>query len=364
MLTILSTASLIGCNSNTAKNRIYWSSEADTNICYAVGNYISEIPLLEGEIIDTTFGTNSGTKYATVTLETEFKASLSLISYKTALEDNDFTLYALSDDYHQATKSVSIEYTLVIIYKAVDQSNKHYFLLQTYLYQDKLLSWPSETIKSVLKKDIPSIPANYFQVQTGTSGSTPYVIVYVYGLTEASEAAYAQILKNNSYLVRTSPTTGLYNAVNSVDLINLDFYYDTDYEVLAIQGYLLDKIYAWPTNDIINILGFDLPTYYDPAVTYLTGYMTLENSKSYYCIECDYAPSSCLLAYNALLTEDGWEKEGEEVELPSDWPLFLGDFARYTKGTHSIEVRYYDPSNPLLSGYNLFAPIMLIIIYY
>ncbi|MCF0108415.1 MAG: hypothetical protein HUJ59_05400 [Bacilli bacterium] len=93
----------------------------------------------------------------------------------------------------------------------------------------------------------------------------------------------------------------------------------------------------------------------------------MENGSYYNIVECDYAPKSSLSVYTEQLIGAGWTKEPEDADLPDDWPLFLateGHMERFHKGTHEIEVRYYDPED-LLTGqyYDLYYPILMIIIY-
>jgi len=355
------TTSLISTTSEEKK--VYWDEETDEKIRYAIGDFIKDLPLMVGTVVSSITGDNDGLKYVDLTLSTGYGASMNNLIYKTELTKNDFTVQQTgTEGLYQAYKSVSYEYMLIVLYRNVASGKSVNFQIETYLYQDKTTTWPTDSVVSYLGKDIPHLDGGYYYFAASTSYEDTFVLG-VYGLDETSLETYINLLKQAGYITREN--IYFYNAVEKASYINLDFYFDETEQALIIQGYLLDAIYDWPTTKVKTMLGFDLPVFYEEQITYLPGIMTLENSKNYYCIECEYASSESLNTYTTQLTNDGWEVEGEEVDLPDDWPLFLGSFKRFTKQNHSIEVRYYDPSNPLTSGYeNIYFPILLIIIYF
>jgi len=364
LLTLLTSLVLSGCVGQNA-GKVYWSKSADKDIRYAIGDYISELPVYkEGTIKESEKGTNSGTKYATVYTLSNYNSRIANTIYKTELVDNGFTIDTIESGIYRGTKSVSLEYILVVTYTTYeDYNDNNISAVSTYLYKDKTETWPTDEVKSVLGEDIPHIKGSYYYASVGNYSGTNYVIVCVYGVGSSSEDEYYALLGQNGYVTRTNSTSC--NAVKHSSRINLDFYYD-DYECLVIQGYLLTQDMVWPTAAIKNLLGMDLPVYSDPAVTYSSGYTYLENSKKYYTVQCEYAPSSSLNAYTNQLINAGWVKEGEDVDLPDDWPIFLSDkFARFNYGEHSIEVRYYDPSDEIIAQMytSLTYPVLMIIIY-
>ena len=347
----------------------YWSKDVDKDFKFALGEHIKDLPVFTAGTIDHSISDTDadGIKFATVYINPAYKISLCNTAYETVLRENDFTYMAGEGGLYRYAKSVTMEYTMYVTYGGYKdkQTKKDMFAIEAFLYKDKSETWPEEEIVSVLGKNIPVIDAPYYVAQTGVQYETEIVQILCFGLDETSETTYYGLLQKAGYVVRTNASAC--NAVNHDDLINIDFYYDFDYAALLIQAYLLDDSYAWPAETVRQLLGMDLPIYSDPAVTYTSGNAQLDEEHIFYTIGCDYAPSSCMSTYTNQLINAGWVKEGEDEDLPDYWPIFLGEFARFKYGDdlHSIEIRYYDPSNPLLSGYdNLYYPIMLIIIYY
>lgn len=364
LVPIVASIMLSGCVNSSGP--IYWSKKADKDIRYAIGSYIKELPIFRGgPVKESKTGIDGGIKYATVYTLSEYDRRTSNTMYRTEMMRNDFTIQTLETGLYRGVKSVSLEYILVVTYGGYqDNHGNDIFAVETFLYKDKQENWPTREIKSVVKEDIPHIEAPYYYIETGSSYGMDFFQLYCFGLTSNSENEYYQILKNAGYITRTNSSAC--NAVKHSSKINLDFYYDVEQEVLFIQGYLLEDEMVWPENEIKAKFGMDLPIYSDPAVTYRSGNYVLENGNTYYVVECEYAPSSSLNAYTTQLITDGWEKEPEDKDLPEDWPIFMSaNFARFTKGKHLIEVRYYDPSDPILGQLYeyLYYPILMIIIY-
>lgn len=355
-----------GCTSKPKP--IHWNETVDADLRYAVQEYLYEIPVMDGEIIKSMHGYDeaSKTKYANVAIETSISPNTANIAYKTLLLENNYTVDANADGSHLAVKDVSIEYKLVLFYEATTSGGKNIFSLQTYLYQDKITTWPGDDIKEVLGSDIPHYKAPYYYIESGINYGTLMFQLLCFGITPSSENEYVSILKKAGWITRKY--NGLNNAVLEKTGANLDFYYDEEYEALLIQGYLLPNKPSWPGDAIKNKFGFTLPKYDSDEVTYYGGYQYLSETQKYYCVEVEYVDKNCIKTYTNQLLKQGWLQEGEDEPLPDDWPFFLGESERFKSknNEHSVEIRFYDPDNPLLymNGYDIPYPIMLIVIYY
>ena len=374
LLTILPTMALTGCNKNEPlvppEPVIHWTEEIDDYLKESIGEYYVEIPIFtEGDFYEGSVETEDDITYTTLYLDTQLSTSTANLVYKTVLLNNDFVIDTLDSGLYQATKSVSLEHVLVVTYASYKDKkrNTNVFAIETFLYRDKMVSWPTDDVTDFFGCDIPHYEAPYYQFQKGyDSSGTELIAVVAYGVVSDCETKYMQTLKSAGYVVRTGLSTC--NAISHEDKINLEFYYDEDYQALVIYGGKLTDDLTWPTEWIKQILGADaIPVYSDPAVTYNHGQAILENGSYYNIVECDYAPKSSLSVYTEQLIGAGWTKEPEDADLPDDWPLFLateGHMERFHKGTHEIEVRYYDPED-LLTGqyYDLYYPILMIIIY-
>lgn len=375
LLSILPVMLLTGCGDQGQKEdpptpSPYWDEEIDEYLQASVGEYFNQVPIFsEGLLYDVRIDSEEGVDYTTLYFDTELTVSTANLVYKTLALSKDFTVTTVQSGLYQATKSVSLEYVLVVTYGAYQDRTRsgNVFAIETFLYKDKITEWPGEEVFDFFGCDIPEFEAPYYQFQRGqTEDGTEMIAIAAFGAGKDSETEYLGILKNAGYVVRTGTSTC--NAIHHEDKVNLEFYYDEDYEALIIYGAKLTADLTWPTAWVRQLLGNDaIPVYSDPAVTYTHGQAILENGSYYNIIECQYAPKSSLMAYTQQLVELGWEVEGDDVSLPDDWPIFIatdGHMERLHKGTHEVELRYYDPEDPL-TGYNyeLYYPILMIIIY-
>lgn len=375
LLSILPLVTLTGCNNGGGQTdppepKVYWSEEIDDYLKESLNEFYNQVPIFtEGELIEGEVDEENGITYTIITLETELSLQMANLAYKTALMSNEYSITSLNNGYYQAAKSVSLEYVLVVNYGVYKNRGDDYntFYIQTYLYRDKLTEWPSEELEDFFGCEIPEFEAPYYQFQRGVAeDDIEMVAIAAFGAGKDSETTYMGILKDAGYVVRTGTSTC--SAVSHEDRVNLEFYYEEANDVLVIYGSILTEDLTWPTTWLRGLLkDEELPVYSDPAVTYGHGRAVLENGEYYNIVECQYAPKSSLMSYTKTLVDAGWELEDEDADLPDYWPIFIateGHMARFHKGTHEVEVRYYDPDD-LLTGYNyeLYYPILMIIIY-
>lgn len=381
LLSILPTFLLAGCTGGKndpptpkPKPEVHWTQEIDDYVKESLDDYYKDLPIFtEGEFFEGNVTEEDGTNYTTLYFDTELTIQMANMVYRTTCMSQGFDVSTLKSGLYQASKSVSLEYVLVVTYGTYKEKTNalNTFAIETFLYRDKITEWPTEEVESVLGCDIPHIEAPYYQFHKDVAeGGVEYFELDVFGLDDKAETTYMGILKEAGYVVRTGTSTC--NAISHEDRVQLEFMYNEEYEVLAILGYELSAELTWPTQWVKQLLGNDaIPVYSDPAVTYWHGTTALEygSMKTYNIIECSYAPRSAMSVYAQQMVNAGWERESDDASLPDDWPLFIwsaqNDYmARFNKGTHTVEVRYYDPDDPLTgANYELSYPFLMIIIY-
>lgn len=238
--------------------------------------------------------------------------------------------------YYQLTKESKILVLSVSsdTLASYDESQGEYYLLaeagNEILGYDNALSgsltsWPTEEISAVVESEVPSIEGVTYEFYDLSSLGYGYFIV-VYTRELALDTSYKAILEEKGWTVEEEASDGIYSAINSDETISLQFYYD-DWS-LTISISLVAKPVAWPSEDIISLLGVDVPSipeyeeyYLDKS--YLSSYNVL-------LISVDGASESTLAAYRS-------ELEGKNyvvTYVPSDTSSGI-DTGNYYEATNS-----------------------------
>lgn len=342
----------------------YEGEEVDLVIKEALGEYETYLPRLDTyNDISCSYDIDVETdiKYTEILyLVDDYEESLK--NYSLNLKFNDFIIQngATYPNAQQkfATKSVSEDTSLFIeVVGFIDQEDLlDKLLVRSYLYIDKELSWPEEEVVAALGKNIPSIECQYYNYQfVEIDENNTGIIILCYG-DESLVDEYEKILKNNGYHFRYTSTESLNSTINHETKITIDFYYDEDYQALAILAKNAYDDEAWPTEKVEELLGFSLPIYADPAVSYQVNELPGDETSQFIKLEidCVYAPKSSLDAYCALLDNDGWVQE--DIIMSEDM-CFMGFV--YTKNNKTIDVVYFQD----LTGQYQMMPALIIYIY-
>lgn len=152
-----------------------------------------------------------------------------LRDYAVVLRLQDF---ALVDDggIKIAQKRVS-DYQILVVQAGVEDQD---FVLYTYLYQDKLTSWPGEAVRSVLGKDIPPVDAPYFQYQIqALTTETSAILIACYGVTSSVVSEYTETLLAKDYYVEQV----YYYYVADKDDVEIVYTFDIENDYFYLQAY-------------------------------------------------------------------------------------------------------------------------------
>lgn len=157
-------------------------------------------------------------------------ANKALDDYTVALRLNSFVLSEV-DNAVIAQQRVT-EYQILVIQAGLEKQD---FVIYTYIYQDKLTSWPTDLVLEVLGKEIPEVEAPYFQYQIQQITTTTYALVLAcYGVTSSYVSAYTEKLQDADYYVEQY----YYYYIADKDDVEIIYYFNTEYNYFYLQTYL------------------------------------------------------------------------------------------------------------------------------
>lgn len=248
--------------------------------------------------------------------------------YENILLDAGFNVSSIYEGL--GTKEISNTHVLYLEYLVVEDC----FEIVAYINQDKIDYWPSEEIKNIIKYDIPRVEAETYQFYISTNiDGYQCLDIYSFGVKHNYISIYKELLEDNSYVV--TEFSGLYLAINNEISMELSFYMYDD-TTLFIQAYCFEKD-KWPSEEIKELLGFDLPIYEEEGVSYDVQLIVDENSEIF-AVYCDGASSDSLNKYSVKLKEQGWVLD-EAVSLENSECYF---YNKDLDDEHYIQIVYND----------------------
>lgn len=317
-LLLMSTLFLaVGCGSqssddlSTSENSsetVLWNEQVDAMLYQAVGDYYRQIPVYTANSYESFLYNSQGITLANVFCYTDDTSAEN--TYSIVLKLNGFSTSQYSENgstYSVATARVSSYEILCLQYQTGSVANKGTYLnIMTYLVEDRLQSWPSNQIISTIGQDIPHCDAEYYQFATQTYGELTLAMVACYGIEDPNSALqnYLLLLESESYYAKSYQ--GAYYCTNDDTGLEIDFYYDTDYEYLLIQAYVMPGSATWPSSDLEELFEVEIPQYNETGVRYFYGLAQDENKDLIYEIDCANASPSSEETYKTTLESNGW----------------------------------------------------------
>ena len=162
-ITSSTTTSTSNSTSTTAESTTLWNKQVDSILFKAVGKFYRQIPVFSADSYDAQLQIQDGLQIGSVICFTK--------EYDTALDTYSIVLKLSNFDVNQyeeegttfciATSRVSSYQMLVLQYQVgKDLNSGGYLYIMAYLYEDRLLNWPSNQIIGVIGQDIPQVEAN------------------------------------------------------------------------------------------------------------------------------------------------------------------------------------------------------------
>ena len=308
-ITSSTTTSTSNSTSTTAESTTLWNKQVDSILFKAVGEFYRQIPVFSADSYDAQLQIQDGLQIGSVICFTK--------EYDTALDTYSIVLKLSNFDVNQyeeegttfciATSRVSSYQMLVLQYQVgKDLNSGGYLYIMAYLYEDRLLNWPSNQIIAVIGQDIPQVEANYYQFATQDYGDITIAIIACYEISDpySTIQAYLTTLENNGYSWKTLEDA--YYCVNDETGIEIDFYYDESYEYLHIQTYLIPGDKNWPSSDLEELFPVEIPKYEEAGVRYFYGLSQTSDKALVFEIDCSNASPSSEDTYKETLENNGW----------------------------------------------------------
>lgn len=305
--------------------QVLWDKEVDEALYSAVGDYYEEIPVFTADVYDANTFTYQGINIAAVSCyindylssENTYSIVLKLSGFSTTQYEEDNHTYSI------ASKRVSSYEVLCLKYEVQESAvSGGYLYIWAYVIEDRLINWPSEQIIAAIGQDIPHCDAEYYQFATQDYSDLTIAVVACYGLDDplSALANYLDLLISNSYEYKTLDSA--YYCTNDNTGLEIDFYYDTDYEYLYIQAYVLPGAKDWPSKDLEDLFPVYIPEYHESGVRYFSGLAQAENKALIYEIDCTNASPSSEEEYKETLEMYGWVR-CEEYDYESWGNIYI-----------------------------------------
>lgn len=313
----------------STENIYYWNESVLEDIRYALGEY--ELPYFASRSHYSERIVNEGVKYVKV-ICAGINVETAIESYEAILSKNGF--------------SISNSYEVPLAYKEVSLLDDQY--IEFYINNNRELeiiscvvrsrmdTWPDEYISSVLGYSVPKVEAKSYELYVSyADNGNDKLIFYCYGVNHNCDTEYADILKQKGY--ETEDVSGMIFAKNNLLEINIEFYMYAG-DILYVQMYSTKiPVVEWPSEEIISIIGVDLPHYKEDGVTYDTRYITSSDEKQIFTIYCDGASSTSIDCYKDLLIENDWVLDSEVDFEQYGYVLYLD---RYCEEEHMVQLVY------------------------
>jgi hypothetical protein len=233
--TSLEELSYLQSDSLSETSSFIWNEGIDLIVKDVLGSYASSLPCLTSDSYEAHSFERNNTQYLQVDAFSE-NYSTSDKTYSVVLRMNNYQVSFNSEGgFYNAAVRVSMTHLLFVQYQV--NPEKKCLTIMAYLYQDKVTSWPTEAVKSVLDdQDIPHFNAPYYQYEINEYKTGSYLIAIACYVDDAKCADnYLKILSTNGY----DTSQYAYTQYCTNKTIAVSFYYDIDKQYFLLQAYLL-----------------------------------------------------------------------------------------------------------------------------